>query len=137
HEYRRISAAGDDVFIRRLLDHPGELLGIFDGSEFRDIERTVRRQLRTEEIVEADVRDDGAIIVRIARKCETHEEPAGAAAFDADVPRVTETVSAQPLGARSKVVAALRLRCEVRGESPTLAVFPASTHVRLREHAST
>jgi hypothetical protein len=82
-----ISRAVFDVVEGRVSVESLELLWIFDGAEFGDVEGAVGIKFNTWHVIDADIGNDRAIEVGILGECRAHQEAAIAAAENGELSR--------------------------------------------------
>ena len=104
--------------------------GIFDGSEFRDVERAVGIALHPQHVVNADVGDDDVEKIRPLREGRTHEQPAVASAFDRKLVGIRVLGLDQMLGASDEIIEYVLFVREISGAMPGFAELPSPTKIR-------
>ena len=122
--------------VRGVGEHGPELDGVLHRPVLRDVERAVRRQLRAQHVVDADVRDHRPEEVGPLHERRAHEQAAVAAAFDGKASGARVARADQVLGAGDEVVEDVLLPGERARAVPVLAELRSPAQVGQREDSA-
>ena len=123
---RRIIGPILHMVVRRIGVERFELIGIFHGAEFGDVECTIGIEFDAQHIVDADEGNHGAKELRALGKVCAHEQPAIAAAHDGQMRRGGVFVVNQVLSAGDEVVEDILFVGEVSGLVPLFAILASA-----------